>query len=114
MPEGFRACSVTDIPTGEAMVIPAASIGTDDDIAIFHIEDGAFYALNDTCTHEEASLADGWVEGDVVECPLHSAEFCLRTGAALCLPATVAARTHAVEVRGDDVILFPGIPSGQS
>lgn len=114
MVDGIRACSVTDIPAGEALVVPAQSAGTADDIAIFHTADGAFYALDDTCTHEEASLADGWVEGDVVECPLHSAEFCLRTGAALCLPATVPAVTHAVEVRGDDVYLFPGVPAANS
>lgn len=96
------------IPEGEAIVITAAEAGTDGDIAVFHAEDGEFYALDDTCTHETASLADGWIEGTEVECPVHAAKFCLKTGAALCMPATVDAKTHRVEVAGEELILHPG------
>ena len=96
------------IPEGEAIVIDAAEAGTKGDIAIFHAEDGEFYALDDTCTHETASLADGWIEGTEVECPIHSAKFCLKTGAALCMPATVDVATHRIEREGDDLILHPG------
>ncbi|GAB3623777.1 bifunctional 3-phenylpropionate/cinnamic acid dioxygenase ferredoxin subunit [Mariniluteicoccus endophyticus] len=85
--------------------------GTEDDIALFRTEDDEWYALDDTCTHEEASLADGWIEGSEVECPLHSARFCLKTGAALCMPATVAAKTYRVEVRDDEVYLDTSAPA---
>lgn len=101
--------SVDDIDEGEALVVDAADAGTEDSIAVFHAEDGNFYALNDNCTHETASLGDGWIEGTEVECPVHSAKFCLKTGAALCMPATVAARTHKVEVVDDEVRLFPNV-----
>lgn len=96
------------IPEGEAIVVDAAEAGTDDDIAVFRTEEGEFYALDDTCTHETASLADGWLEGTEVECPIHSAKFCLKTGAALCMPATVGVKTHRVEVVGDELVLHPG------
>ncbi|NLT26186.1 MAG: bifunctional 3-phenylpropionate/cinnamic acid dioxygenase ferredoxin subunit [Microbacteriaceae bacterium] len=96
------------IPEGEAIVVDAAEAGTAGDIAVFHAEDGAFYALDDTCSHETASLADGWIEGAEVECPIHSAKFCLKTGAALCMPATVPVATHRIEVVGDELVLHPG------
>ena len=49
-------------------------------IAVFHTDDGEVYAIDDTCTHQDASLADGWLEGCLVECPLHASSFDLRTG----------------------------------
>ena len=107
MSEGIRVADVDEISEGEALVVDAERAGTADDIAVFHSDNGRFYALNDTCTHEEASLAEGWIEGDVVECPIHSARFCLRTGEALCLPAMVNAKAHRVEVREDQVWLYP-------
>src|SRR6476619_1396811 len=44
-------------------------------------------AFQDTCTHEECSLADGELEGAVIVCPCHASEFDLRTGDVLCPPA---------------------------
>lgn len=111
MADEIRVCNVEDIPKGEALVVDATITGTDDDIAVFRTEGDEFFALNDTCTHEEASLADGWVEDDQVECPMHSSTFCLRTGKVLCLPATVDATTHKVELREGSVYLFPGVPN---
>lgn len=99
-----------EIPQGEALRLDASQTGTVD-IAVFHTDEGEFFALDDICTHEEASLAEGWLEGDTVECPMHAASFCLRTGKALTLPATVDEPTHRVEVRGDEVFLYPGVPA---
>ncbi|MCW4465681.1 bifunctional 3-phenylpropionate/cinnamic acid dioxygenase ferredoxin subunit [Glutamicibacter sp. MNS18] len=86
------------IPEGEALRVEAEQSGASEDIAIFHAEDGNFYALQDECTHEVASLSDGWIEDCEVECPLHASRFDLRTGKVLCLPAYVDARTYKVEV----------------
>lgn len=97
-----------DIPEGEAVVVAAEDNETGKDIAVFHAEDGEFYALDDNCTHETASLADGWIEGDRVECPLHATEFCLRTGKVMSLPATESTFTHKVEVVDGRVLLHPG------
>jgi 3-phenylpropionate/trans-cinnamate dioxygenase ferredoxin subunit len=109
MSEAINIGTIDDIEEGEARVVPAEENGTDVDIAIFHAEDSNFYALDDTCTHETASLADGWIEGTEVECPVHSAKFCLKSGTVLCMPATLAARTHKVEVSGNDVLLYPSV-----
>lgn len=78
----------------------------DDSIAIFNI-DGEYYAVGDTCSHEEASLSEGDVFNDVVECPLHGAEFDLRTGKNLCLPAVTPVPSYTVVVRGDEILVDP-------
>jgi len=109
MAEPIKVANVGDIEDEEALVVDGDTNGTGEDIAVF-FSDGKYYALNDICTHEYASLADGWIEGDEVECPLHSAKFSLCTGAALCLPASIPARTHKVELRGDEIWLHPGTP----
>lgn len=106
-PESVRVAAVSDIPEGEGILIDRDITGTDDDIAVFHAEDGNFYALNNECTHGRASLAEGFVEGTCVECPLHSSQFDLATGKVSGLPATVDTVAHRVEVSGDDVIVFP-------
>lgn len=111
MSEAINIGSIDDIDEGEAKLIPAEQNGTGADIAVFHAEDGNFYALDDTCTHETASLSDGWIEGTEVECPVHSAKFCLKSGTALCMPATIAARTHKIEVTDGEVMLYPSVAS---
>lgn len=99
---------VGDIPEGEAIVVSGLDNETGKDIAVFHTEDDEFYALDDECTHETASLADGWLEGDRVECPMHASDFCLKTGKVMCLPATESTFTHKVEVVQGRVLLHPG------
>src|SRR5438128_768747 len=47
-------CPLADLPRGEALRVPA-----DPPIAVFHTEDGEVLAIDDTCTHQDASLADG-------------------------------------------------------
>ena len=60
--------------------------------------DGELFAIDDTCTHQDASLADGWVEGCTVECPLHGSCFDLRTGMPSEPPAKQPVRTYQVVV----------------
>ncbi|MEA5455049.1 non-heme iron oxygenase ferredoxin subunit [Sinomonas sp. JGH33] len=109
MSDGIDVGRLDEIDEGTARVIEPEESGFDEPIAVFHTETGCVFALDDTCTHEEASLAEGWIEGDTVECPLHSSSFDLRTGRVLCLPATQSARTHKVEVADGRVVLYPGV-----
>ena len=89
--------SVDDIPIGEAVRVVAEV-----PIAVFNV-DGELFAIDDTCTHQDASLADGWVEGCAVECPLHAACFDLRTGIPSGPPARIPVRTHEVVVTDGNV-----------
>jgi len=106
MTQPVKVARVGDIPDGEGRKIPRSTTGTVDDIAVFN-DEGKFFALDDTCSHEETSLAEGWVENETVECPLHSAKFCLRDGSVLCLPATAPVAAHEVVVDGEDIFVIP-------
>jgi 3-phenylpropionate/trans-cinnamate dioxygenase ferredoxin subunit len=86
-------CPLGAIPRGEAY-----RWAVDPPVAIFHTDDGEVFAVDDTCTHQDASLADGWLEGCEVECPLHASRFDLRTGQVDAPPAKKPIRTHRVEV----------------
>jgi 3-phenylpropionate/trans-cinnamate dioxygenase ferredoxin subunit len=66
-------------------------------VAVFNIA-GAFFAIEDQCTHDGGGLAGGAIEDCQVICPRHGARFCLRTGAALTPPAYEAVRTYATRV----------------
>ncbi|XVV15128.1 bifunctional 3-phenylpropionate/cinnamic acid dioxygenase ferredoxin subunit [Actinoplanes sp. CA-131856] len=94
-----RACAVQDIPEDEGLVL-----STVPKTSVFHSE-GELYCIDDTCTHEDFSLADGWVEGCVVECTLHAAKFDLRSGAPLTPPASRPVATHPVTRMRDDVFV---------
>lgn len=107
MSEGIRVAAVEDIPLGEGIAISCDITGTDDDIALLRDDDGNVWALNDTCTHQQVSLAEGWVEDGCVECPLHASRFDLRTGKVSGLPATIDTVAHRVEVRDGEVYLYP-------
>ncbi len=56
------------------------------------------FVIDDTCTHQAASLADGWLEYYCVECPLHESRFDVRTGEPDAPPAREPVATHAIEI----------------
>ncbi|MFF1381346.1 bifunctional 3-phenylpropionate/cinnamic acid dioxygenase ferredoxin subunit [Streptomyces sp. NPDC058308] len=85
-------CRLADLPAGESV-----RLDTTPPVAVFNA-DGELFAIDDTCSHQNASLSEGWLEGCLVECPLHAASFDLRTGRPTCLPARRPVRTHQVYV----------------
>ena len=98
-------CPTTALPPGEATRVEA-----DEPIAVFNV-DGEFYAIDDTCTHQDASLAAGWLDGCAVECPLHASRFDLRTGKVSGPPATAPVRTRRVVVQDGRVCVQRGSPA---
>jgi nitrite reductase/ring-hydroxylating ferredoxin subunit len=86
-------CAIGDLPVGESVRVEAEGAP----IAVFNA-DGVLYAIDDTCTHQDTSLADGWLEGCLVECPLHASCFDLRTGYPTGPPAKIPVRTHEVVI----------------
>ena len=73
-------------------------------ICVTRIGDEVF-AIDDTCSHAEASLTEGEVSGFKIECWLHGAEFDLRTGQAITLPATIALATYPVSIEANSVTI---------
>ncbi|NMI00180.1 non-heme iron oxygenase ferredoxin subunit [Pseudonocardia acidicola] len=91
-------CPLDDLRGGEGVRVPS-EVGP---IAVFLV-DGEILAVQDTCTHEDASLAEGFLEDHVIECPLHGGQFDLRSGAAVCLPAQHPLRRFGVRSDGEFV-----------
>ncbi len=66
---------------------------------------GCFYATDDTCTHEDASLSSGFLKGELVKCPLHGSRFNVCTGAVLDDPAETNLKTYALRVEGKNIMI---------
>jgi len=81
--------------------ITGVSVG-ETQIALYNL-DGEIYATDNVCTHAFALLSDGWLDGDVVECPLHAGRFEVKTGKGLGPPIPCDIKTFPVRVVGDDV-----------
>lgn len=79
----------------------------DHQLALYNV-DGVFYATDEICTHAYASLADGYLMGDEIECPLHGACFSVKTGEALIEPATEPLKTYPVRIENGAVLV--GVP----
>lgn len=69
--------------------------------------DGEVFAIEDACNHAGASLAEGWLEGECVVCPMHAYVFELRTGR-LVRPRNLCGdqRTYDAEIEGDEVAVY--------
>ncbi len=93
MPERVTIANVEDVPPGRGVAVNVEGLR----IAVFNV-DGTYYAIDDTCTHADASLAEGSVDGTTVECALHGARFDLRTGEAVGPPADRPVTAYQVHV----------------
>jgi 3-phenylpropionate/trans-cinnamate dioxygenase ferredoxin subunit len=74
-------------------------------VCVAHTEDGGWYAIDDTCTHEDCSLSEGELSDHLVECPCHGSRFDVRTGDVGNLPAVLPVQTHRVTVTGEQVLV---------
>jgi naphthalene 1,2-dioxygenase system ferredoxin subunit len=74
------------------------------DIALYKVE-GEVFATDNTCTHGQARLCDGFLEGFEIECPLHQGKFDVRNGSATCAPVTDPLRSYPVRIEGGRVLL---------
>jgi 3-phenylpropionate/trans-cinnamate dioxygenase ferredoxin component len=93
----------TDVPEGEARRFVVNRI----EVAVANLGEGRFFAVDDICSHAEASLSEGEVDPDdeTIECPRHGSTFDLRTGRPRTLPATVPVVTFPVKVEGDTLLI---------
>lgn len=99
--EAFRTVATTsEIGPGEMKYV---EVGRDYEPVVLINYEGEYFALTDTCTHEDASLSEGQIVDDEIECPLHGGAFEIRTGAPAGFPVVVAARMFPVRVVGDEV-----------
>lgn len=92
--------SVDDLPSGRMTCVEVQGCR----LLVANV-DGTFYATDDTCTHEDASLSSGSLHGDYVKCPLHGSRFSLRTGEPVEEPADEPVNCYAVRVDGNSILV---------
>jgi 3-phenylpropionate/trans-cinnamate dioxygenase ferredoxin component len=94
-----RVASTADLPKESLMRVEV----DDEPICLVHAEDDEFYAIGDTCTHENYSLSEGDLWDMSVECPRHGSRFDVRTGKVTGLPAVIPAKTYPVTVTNGEI-----------
>jgi naphthalene 1,2-dioxygenase system ferredoxin subunit len=92
--------ALNDFAASDAIEVHAAGR----EIAIFLV-DGAVFATANRCTHGDAKLCEGFLEGHEIECPHHQGRFDVRSGAATCAPADRPLATFAARLAGNSVEL---------
>jgi naphthalene 1,2-dioxygenase system ferredoxin subunit len=94
------AASQEEVPQDDVIAVSAGGR----EIALYGV-DGEVYATDNVCTHGQARLCEGFLEGHEIECPLHQGKFDVRTGAPTCAPVTEAIRSYPVRIEGGRVWL---------
>jgi 3-phenylpropionate/trans-cinnamate dioxygenase ferredoxin subunit len=94
---------IGELPEGERLLLEIDG----QPIALFNTE-GDVYAIADVCSHDDGPVAEGELEGWCLSCPRHGAQFDLRTGKALTLPAVVDIPVYPVRVEGEQILV--GLP----
>ncbi len=98
MPQRHAVTKLASLPpgTGRAFVVAGTRVG------LFNV-DGRIHAIDDICPHAGASLSDGPLQGKVVSCPWHYADFDVTSGKSLCPPAYSDVKSFPVFVNGDSI-----------
>lgn len=95
-----RVTKASEIGPGQMRIVEAGG----ERIALCNVE-GTFYAIQDLCTHDDGPLGEGTLRGRRVECPRHGAQFDVKSGAAVRMPAIAPVRTYPVRVEEGDVVV---------
>jgi nitrite reductase/ring-hydroxylating ferredoxin subunit len=102
MAERIELCATGDVAVGAALRVEVGQLT----LAVFNV-DGAFYVIDDACTHGPGSLSEGFIDGDVVECNFHNGQFNIRTGEVVAPPCMVPVKTYVVVVIDAKVFIEP-------
>ena len=94
-------CAVDDIEEEDVIEVQCAGRN----FAVYRSPQDTFHATDALCTHERANLADGLVQGDIIECPKHNGRFNYKTGEARRAPARVNLCTYPVRTEGGRVLI---------
>lgn len=101
MAEKFIVAKVSDIQNGQKKRVKAGETV----LMLARVED-KFFAVQDACTHNKASLSAGYLHGYRIECGWHGAQFDLRTGEVKALPAARPLKTYPVEIDGENIVVM--------
>ncbi len=94
----IELCKTTDIDEGAAIKVETDGLS----LAVFNLN-GAFYVLDDLCSHGPGSLSEGYISGNTVECDFHNGSFDITNGAVVEPPCLIPQKTYKVVVAGETV-----------
>ena len=97
----IRVASLADVPSQTGLAVRHEHL----EIALFRIGDEV-YALENSCPHLGAPLSEGYLIGNLVSCPYHAWEICVRTGSVQHNPHICAAAFPAEVVDGEVFIIL--------
>lgn len=100
MNEWIPLCPADDLPPGTMRALQVGGHA----ILLANV-DGTVYATAGSCTHEQADLVDGYLEGAAVVCPIHFSMFALATGAVLEGPATLPLQVYPVRAENGWILI---------
>ena len=93
-------CSADEVAPGNALRVESGDLT----LAVFNV-DGEYYVTDDLCTHGPGSLADGYIDGDVVECNFHNGQFNIKTGEVVSPPCMVPVKTYKTAIENGRVVI---------
>ena len=103
MTELIKLCAVADVLLDEPTRIEIENFPP---LTVYALN-GEFYVTDDTCTHGMASLADGYLEGEEIQCPFHGGAFNIKTGEATEFPCSDPLKTYKVSVQDKVIYIQP-------
>ena len=94
----IAAAKAADLPEGEMCAVLVAGRT----LALYHVE-GRYHATDAICTHGQARLTDGYLDGHMIECPLHQGVFDIRTGKGQGAPISIDLASYPARLAADGV-----------
>jgi 3-phenylpropionate/trans-cinnamate dioxygenase ferredoxin component len=94
-----RVADLAEVAVGSALRVELGG----EPVCVVRVTEDEVHAVHDTCSHQEYSLAEGWVEDRRIECALHGSTFDLITGTPESLPAVTPIPVYATKVDDDGI-----------
>lgn len=102
MSDFIEVAKLADMPASGKLCVEL-----DDHFLVIVLIEGEYYCIEDVCTHDGGTLGDGALDGFCISCPRHGAQFDVRNGHAVTMPATEATGSYAVRIEGDAILVKP-------
>lgn len=95
-----KVAAVSDVPEDGTLLVDVGA----EPVCLYNLA-GKIYATHDNCSHGQASLADGFVDGEYIECPLHQGTFHIPTGRAVGVPCKTDIKSYPVKIEDGAVFV---------